>query len=1590
MKKLCAYLTLFVLGIICFAQPAVATDYKFYFQKPSDWVAPVGFNSWAFEGGHYKTTAAGELGVTKMTLVAGTTDIYEIDIYDATSVGNIEFFSNGDTPDWNKTYKIENNASNIKSGWLYTTSGPQSEYTPPVVGPVDPVEPEDTFDVVFYLDCSKAGWTTPYLYTYEWSDEMNGKNTLCTTKLSNGIFKFVLKDQTTVGNILFRSTASEWGDDKQTDDIRPGTNGALYTLTSQSGRWQVSTTPNYVEPVVKPVVTATPASGTSFGYNESLTVSLASSVEATIYYTTNGDEPSETSTRYTGSFVLNSSATVKAFAVTYDGTKGDVATFEYTRTTPPAVYIRAAFISTGSWGINPGTDKTLTYDADKGYYTYEVSAKDFEKGSVFMVSLVSGDKFWTDGRYESVNGGKLDLPAAKPENANLKRGGNTDLYLPAAGTICFDPAALKIWYEAAPVAPVVTATPSTNFYDNVKVVITATDGATIYYTTNGDEPTTESTVYSAPLTFTETTTLKVLAVADGLSSEVMTYTYTLVAEPTLYVFYVKIADAYKATWGDDCYLYTFNDEDADADHQWTSVAGQCVRYTERLIDGVFKFVLKGQSTNGAMLFKNTSGTGDNDWKEQSEDFRDETIVNGGLYTIKAKKGEQKTDITPDYKVETTSFEPGVTYYVDVNQCSWFKEDGATLGVRYGEKVHYGFREVAPGVYAFTVEEKLASIEVGRRTSKGFYNEVTVAAPAEGNNCFWVKNQGGDLVFDKEGKYTVSTGEAGLYIIGSFMGDDWKGAQPLAMEYDEDEDVYSFRITTNASPAHPIQFSISTSDTQASFYDQDKQFDALYQGSNYLGYVHFAEPAYNNATFGAESDRYFSLISSGTVKAKYVIDEDGVHTKVWYEPIIWPDLYILGSIIAPRDDTQPTHGSNAGTGQWNTVKKMTPVEDQPGLFYYDLGQNGNEDLFNLNPFWSRKDNADGTMNEKSINEVGHFNFSFLPTSENATNVVSDFWHDPFLPAAGGMGTLNVDGTPEPFVYRDSNTGRSDWVSTNFVFARQCRVWVDAVRQIVWVEVTREISPNEIIFDFWDKGGSVYPNDAYSWWTPSNDATWSVEIYLNDPENYVSESVVKSINWMAEEVEDGKGAGVRYHFVHNVGAAFYTDETYTTLKGNGQLCVRIRRKGNDDHDIRRPYAYQATYTQGPIDDINFNHYGEVKYKGDPIVTIEPEVSMIHADKEVIKLPGSTREDQVMHYHILNQFRTMVTVNPGQVYPFWMEGVTEPGEEEGQYVPVEGSDVVFTKSNQVTVSYGTVRETRMGSTGVGLITGVDHVNAADEDNLDVRVTYTSPGMIFDRRKVMKLNDYATLDNLPTMQNSSANNLEVYGFYGSKGTDNSLSLDLILEMPFAFRDHMIASRAAFVGYEIEIDGDRDLSLVDERNTHVAKSGRPLIWDFDGANIQKHDADLWHYESFTDRHLAVQIHRVASGKTVDEVKNSGKITGRITYHMYVPVATDFEFVTGAAATGALRARAASNILGDESNPYRGAMTAGSYDSFTKEFSFDPSKQITTGVEGVNVEDAEAEVEFFTLQGVRVSGEDLAPGVYIRRQGRTASKVYIR
>ena len=81
-----------------------------------------------------------------------------------------------------------------------------------------------------------------------------------------------------------------------------------------------------------------------------------------------------------------------------------------------------------------------------------------------------------------------------------------------------------------PSNPVTVAAPTfsgeTQFTESTQVTMTAESGAQIRYTLDGTAPTASSSLYSAPITLTDTTTVKAIAIKDGVSSSVTSRVYT--------------------------------------------------------------------------------------------------------------------------------------------------------------------------------------------------------------------------------------------------------------------------------------------------------------------------------------------------------------------------------------------------------------------------------------------------------------------------------------------------------------------------------------------------------------------------------------------------------------------------------------------------------------------------------------------------------------------------------------------------------------------------------------------------------------------------------------------------------------------------------------------------------------------------------------------------------------------------------------------------------------------------------------------------------------------------------------------------------
>ena len=83
------------------------------------------------------------------------------------------------------------------------------------------------------------------------------------------------------------------------------------------------------------------------------------------------------------------------------------------------------------------------------------------------------------------------------------------------------------WQERA-ATPVATPAAGAVVSGTTVTLSTSTEGATIYYTTNGDVPTSGSDQYNEPITITEATTIKAIAVKSGMAdSDVLSAAYTI-------------------------------------------------------------------------------------------------------------------------------------------------------------------------------------------------------------------------------------------------------------------------------------------------------------------------------------------------------------------------------------------------------------------------------------------------------------------------------------------------------------------------------------------------------------------------------------------------------------------------------------------------------------------------------------------------------------------------------------------------------------------------------------------------------------------------------------------------------------------------------------------------------------------------------------------------------------------------------------------------------------------------------------------------------------------------------------------------------
>ena len=233
----------------------------------------------------------------------------------------------------------------------------------------------------------------------------------------------------------------------------------------------------------------------------STTVSLTQADADHIYYTTNGDAPTTSSTEYNASFELNATTTVKAIAVKGSDVS-DVAEATFTKVTIMTVAeAKAAIDAAGSTPI------------ENQYVTGIISQIDSYNGTYKSIQYWISADGTTDDQLEVYSGKGLN---------GADFAGLSDLSLGdeviVKGTLKkynsiyeFDKNSQIVQLNRTIAAP--TFTPSGGgFLTTLNVSLaSATEGAEVRYTTDGSDPTSTSTLYENSIELSSTTTIKAAA-----------------------------------------------------------------------------------------------------------------------------------------------------------------------------------------------------------------------------------------------------------------------------------------------------------------------------------------------------------------------------------------------------------------------------------------------------------------------------------------------------------------------------------------------------------------------------------------------------------------------------------------------------------------------------------------------------------------------------------------------------------------------------------------------------------------------------------------------------------------------------------------------------------------------------------------------------------------------------------------------------------------------------------------------------------------------------------------------------------------------
>jgi len=241
--------------------------------------------------------------------------------------------------------------------------------------------------------------------------------------------------------------------------------------------------------------TIMPADGTIIGDSQSVLISCADS-NATIHYTLDGSEPTDTSAAYQKRFRISGKTTIKAIAVYEGWTNSEVVAAHYALGQCP----NPAIVSDGGDVFVHGSMQvSIDWNCEDGVLRYTLDGSDVTTTSPAYTGPFSID----------------DTTTVKAK---------------AFGETYFDSKQVELtvtkdWESVA--EPVITAAETFTGGKTQVSISCATEGARILYTLDGSAPNAHSRRYSEPFNIRETTVVKAYAtLTDYADSEVVAKTIT--------------------------------------------------------------------------------------------------------------------------------------------------------------------------------------------------------------------------------------------------------------------------------------------------------------------------------------------------------------------------------------------------------------------------------------------------------------------------------------------------------------------------------------------------------------------------------------------------------------------------------------------------------------------------------------------------------------------------------------------------------------------------------------------------------------------------------------------------------------------------------------------------------------------------------------------------------------------------------------------------------------------------------------------------------------------------------------------------------